>query len=263
MKLSLDTDARTVTVTGHPDGTETRTMNLYSREAFEAISHVWLKVGWNQKYPYCFSWFGRPVIQIPEDLIRTQEVIYALRPTLIIETGVAHGGSLIFYASLLKGMGIAGQIIGVDVEIRPNNRRAIEAHELAPMITLIEGDSVAPQTVAQVEAQRALAAAGPILVILDSCHTKDHVRRELEAYASFVTPGSYLVATDGSMQWLHDVPRGNPDWRHDHPSAAALEFARDHPEFELVVPAWPFNESELRENITHWPGAWLRRRMGS
>lgn len=260
MKLSLDTTARTLTLEGHPDGSEPRKLDLYSREAFEAISHAWLKVGWNQKYPYCFSWFGRPVIQIPEDLIRTQEVIYALKPTLIIETGVAHGGSLIFYASLLKGMGTAGHIIGVDVEIRPHNRNSIEAHELAGMITLIEGDSVAQSTVERVREQQTRAVAGPVLVILDSCHTKDHVRRELEAYAPFVTPGSFIVATDGSMQWLHDVPRGEPEWRDDHPSAAAIQFSKIHPEFELVVPEWPFNESELRENITHWPGAWLRRR---
>src|SRR5581483_3363616 len=102
-----------------------------------------------QRYTYSFTWMGRPIIQLPEDMMRIQEVIYQVRPDVILETGVAHGGSLVFYASLCKVMG-AGRVIGVDVEIRPHNRRAIEAHELAGHITLVEGDSIAPQTVREV-----------------------------------------------------------------------------------------------------------------
>ena len=98
-----------------------------------------------------------------------------------------------------------------------------------------------------------------VLVILDSNHTRDHVAAELEAYSPLVTPGSYIVATDGSMEFLHDVPRGHAGWITDNPSAAARDFAARHPEFVLEQPAWPFNESQLRENITHWPDAWLRR----
>ena len=98
-----------------------------------------------------------------------------------------------------------------------------------------------------------------VLVILDSCHTKEHVAAELEAYSFLVTPGSYIVATDGSMLDLYDVPRGQPEWKNDHPAAAALEYADRHPEYVVEQPAWPFNASELRENITHWPHAWLRR----
>jgi cephalosporin hydroxylase len=199
---------------------------------------------------------GRPVIQLPEDMIRIQEVIYEVQPDVILETGVAHGGSLVFYATLCKAME-RGRVIGIDIEIRPHNRAAIEAHELKPYITLIEGSSTAEPTL---EAARSLIVPGErVLVILDSCHTKDHVARELAAYADFVTTGSYLVATDGVMRDVHDVPRGTDSWSWDNPAEAASEFAAAHPEFALENPAWPFNESEMTEPVTHWPGAWLRR----
>lgn len=253
MKLTLDTDNKTLVT--EQDGERT-TINLYSKQAFELISHQWLKVGWNQKYPYAFSWLGRPIIQAPEDMVRAQEVVYAVKPDVIVETGIAHGGSLIFYAGLCKAMG-RGRVIGVDIEIRPHNRKAIEAHELFPFITLIEGSSIAPETVAQVSGL--IKPGESVLVFLDSNHTRQHVLAELNAYHRMVTSGSYIVATDGSMQWLYDVPRGKPEWQHDHPSAAALEFASAHSEFTIEQPAWPFNESELTENITHWPGAWLKR----
>jgi cephalosporin hydroxylase len=254
VKLTFDTDARTVAVEQNGDS---QTLDLYSREGFELLSALWLKVGWNEKYTYTFTWLGRPIIQNPEDLVRLQEVIYDLKPDVILETGVAHGGSLIFSAGLCKAIG-RGRVIGVDIEIRPHNRSAIEAHELFPYITLIEGSSIAPETVARVN--ELIQPGERVLVILDSCHTKDHVLGELEAYQPLVGPGSYLVATDGIMRDVHDVPRGTPEWRTDNPAAAAQHFAREHPEFVLETPAWKFNESELRENITYSPSAWLRRR---
>src|SRR5215471_1972585 len=137
MKLIIDTVAKTLI---REDGAERSEFSLYSREAFELISHQWLKVGWNQKYTYTFSWLGRPIIQLPDDMVRLQEVIYRLKPDVLVETGVAHGGSLVFYASLFQSMG-RGRVIGVDIEIRPHNRAAIEAHELSHLITLVEGNS--------------------------------------------------------------------------------------------------------------------------
>jgi cephalosporin hydroxylase len=150
-----------------------------------------------------------------------------------------------------------GRVIGIDIEIRKHNRQAIEAHELSSYITLIEGSSVAPEVVERVT--RRIKSGESALVILDSNHSKAHVAAELEAYAHLVTPGSYIVATDGSMEFLDDVPRGAAHWKTDNPSAAAREFSDRHPEFSLEQPEWPFNESALRENITHWPSAWLRR----
>lgn len=253
MKLTVDTNAKILIqeING-----ECRRINLYSKEAFELISHQWLKVGWNQKYTYTFTWLGRPIIQLPDDMFRIQEVIYRVKPDVIIETGVAHGGSLVYYACLCKAMD-KGRIIGIDIEIRPHNRTAIEKHELTSYITLIKGDSTDDKIVNQV---RALVKPDEtVLLILDSNHTKQHVLRELNAYSPLVTKGSYIVVTDGSMKDLHDVPRGDPEWIWDNPTAAALEFIAENPEFVIEQPDWPFNESELTENITHWPRAYLRR----
>jgi len=215
-----------------------------------------VNVGWDQKYPYTFSWLGRPIIQLPEDIIRIQEVIYRLKPDVIIETGVAHGGSLILYASLCQAMG-KGRVIGVDVEIRPHNRAAIETHELARWIDLIEGDSVASETLSRVKAK--LKPTDVVLVILDSCHSHAHVLAELNRYAPLVTPGSYIVATDGVMEWVAECPRGNRVWKTDNPCSAVKDFIAVHPEFIVETPAWPFRESALSANVTHWPLAWLKR----
>lgn len=255
MKLEIDTLTNSLCAIG-PNGSEK--LDLYSDRGFEIVSDLWLKLGWNQKYPYTFSWLGRPFIQAPEDIVRTQEVFWKVKPTLVIETGVAHGGSLIFSASLLKSMDIAGRIIGIDIEIRPHNRQAIEAHPLSPYITLLEGSSVSDGIVNEV---RSLVRPDDrVLILLDSNHTKAHVAEELELYHPLVTKDSYVVATDGSMRELYDVPRGKEEWKWDHPAAAAEEFAKAHPEFILEQPEWPFNESSLTKNITHWPSAWLRRK---
>ena len=254
MKLIIDTADNSLI--REVDGSRTR-FSLYSREAFEQISQQWIRVGWNQKYQYTFSWMGRPIIQLPEDMIRIQEVLYKIKPDVIVETGVAHGGSLVYYASLCKAMG-KGRVIGIDIEIRPHNRKAIEDHELASFISLVEGSSTEAGIVQTVKSM--IKQGESVLVILDSCHTKQHVLQELEAYHALVTPGSYIVATDGIMNDLHDVPRGDPDWIRDHPTAAAAEFAQKHQEFLLQQPAWLFNESDLVHNITHWPGAWLQKK---
>ncbi len=236
----------------------TVTYKLATPEAFACISQAWLRCGWDTKYVYTFSWLGRPIIQLPEDILRIQEVIYQVKPDIIIETGVAHGGSLILYASLCKGMG-KGRVIGIDIEIRPHNRKAIEEHDLFEYITLIEGSSVAPDVVSQVKSLL-VATDQKILVILDSNHSKDHVLAELNAYADIVSVGSYIVATDGIMKDLVDAPRSSPDWEWNNPYEAVQEFLQTHSKFVLEQPKWVFNESNgLSDNVTYWPGAWLRR----
>lgn len=253
MKFIVDTDTQQLI---HEINGDSQIIPLYSQEAFQIISQQWLKLGWNQKYTYTFSWLGRPIIQLPEDLMRIQEVIYKVKPDVIIETGIAHGGSLIYYASLFQAIG-KGRVIGVDIEIRLHNRQAIESHELFPLITLIEGSSIAPEIVRQV---KSLVKPGEtVMVVLDSCHTKQHVLAELKYYYDLVSPGSYIVVTDGIMKNLDDVPRGKAEWKLDNPAEAAIEFVAQHPEFVIEQPQWPFNESELTQNITHWPSAWLRR----
>lgn len=251
MKFRIDDADRTLR-----DDATGRVIDLYSNEAYAILSRAWLRVGWALKHVYTFTWLGRPLIQLPEDALRVQEVIYTVKPDVIVETGVAHGGSLVFYASVCHAMG-HGRVVGIDIDIRAHNRRAIEAHELAGLITLIEGDSTSAGVIEQVKGQ--IAEGQEVLVILDSNHTKAHVAAELEAYGPLVTPGSYVIATDGSMEFLADVPRGKPEWTWDNPKAAAEAFAAAHPEFRLEDPAWRFNESGISERVTHWPACYLRR----
>ncbi len=240
--------------TDGPDGKASWPMA--SAEAFRIVSDAWIRCGWDAKYVYSFTWMGRPIIQLPDDMVRIQEVIYSLKPDVIIETGVAHGGSLIFYASLCKAME-RGRIIGVDIEIRPHNRAAIQAHEMMPLITLIEGSSVDGAILDQVKSL--IKPGETVLVLLDSNHTKAHVLAELEAYGPMVTPGSYIVATDGIMAQVVGAPRTQPDWSWNNPLEAAREFAAGSPDFVIEEPAFPFNEGVTRDRVTYWPSGFLKR----
>ena len=196
------------------------------------------------------------MIQLPEDMIRIQEVIWRLRPDVVVETGVAHGGSLIFYASLFEAVG-HGRVIGIDVDIRGHNRAAIEAHRLAPRITLVEGSSTAPDTLAEVRS--AIGDAAVIMVILNSDHSRAHVEAELDLYAPLVPRGSYIVACDGIMAALAGAPRSAPDWTWNNPVAAAESFLARNPDFVREEPAFPFNEGFVRSRVTYWPKCFLRR----
>lgn len=252
--IHIDLENNRVTTDG-VDGDSS--LDIGSPEAFALISKAWLRSGWDAKYVYGFSWMGRPVIQLPEDLIRIQEVIYSVKPDVIIETGIAHGGSLIYYATLCKAME-KGRVIGIDIEIRPHNRKAIEEHELFPYLTLIEGSSVDETIVARVKAE--VKPGETTLILLDSNHTRDHVRAELEAYAPLVSKGSYIVATDGIMSWLGpSAPRTSEDWSWNNPRDAAREFVAAHLEFIIQEPRFPFNEGAIDERVTYWPDAWLLR----
>jgi cephalosporin hydroxylase len=253
MKIVIDTTAGTLTQA--VDGSET-SVGLFTKTAFETLSREWVRIGWSLKYYHNFSWFGLPILQLPEDLLRLQEVVYELRPDVIVETGVFRGGSLLFHATLCQALG-RGRVIGIDREIAAADREAIRRHLLGSRISLLEGDSTDPRVVADVK--RLAADADSVLVILDSCHTREHVARELECYSPFVTKGSYIVATDGIMRDLADVPGGMPAWKSDNPLAAATEFAARHPEFLQEHPRWLFHDGELTENVTYWPGAWLKR----
>jgi cephalosporin hydroxylase len=249
MRIQIDTDARTIDADG-------KKIDLYSDEGFKLLSELWVNTGWNQKYSYSFSWLGVPIIQLPEDMIRYQEAVSALKPDVIIETGIAHGGSAVYSASLCKMLG-KGRVIAVDIEIRPHNRARVENHSMSDIITMIEGSSTAPEIVDQVKGH--VKPGETVMVVLDSDHSYKHVMDELEAYAPMVTPGSWIVSTDGIMQDLENVPRGRPGWKTDNPAKAARDFVAKHPNFVIEEPQWPFNESTLKGNITHWPDAWIRR----
>lgn len=251
--ITIDTEHGSVRV--EQNGV-TRHYRLDTPEAFRIISDLWLRAGWDTKYVYSFTWLGRPIIQLPEDLIRIQELVFVVRPEVIVETGVAHGGSLVFYASLCKALD-RGRVIGVDVHIRPPNRAAIEAHALSSLITLIEGSSVDAETVRDV--QKRIGSTETVMVLLDSCHEKAHVLAELHAYAAVVTPGSYLVAMDGIMEQLVGARRAGPDWAWNNPRQAALDFVRDDPRFVIEEPAFVFNEGQVTHRVTYWPSAFIKR----
>lgn len=247
--IQIDTEKGTVTKDGHA-------YSIGSPEAFKIISDAWLRSGWDTKYVYSFAWMGRPVIQLPEDMIRIQEVIFKIKPDLIIETGVAHGGSLIFYATLCKAME-TGKVIGIDIEIRPHNRKAIEEHFLSPYITLVEGSSTDDIIVDQV--RNRIKPSDRVLVLLDSNHTYSHVLAELEAYSKMVSVGSYIVATDGIMEYVVGAPRTNADWATNNPKKAAEKFVADNTDFVIEEPEFAFNEGEIKERVTYWPSAFIKR----
>lgn len=232
------------------------THKIGTKEAFSIISDLWIRSGWDNKYVYSFSWLGRPIIQLPEDMIRIQELIYDIKPDVIIETGVAHGGSLIFYASLCKLMD-KGKVVGIDIEIREHNKKAIEKHELYEYITLIEGSSTDEKTFEKVMSE--VNESDKVLVILDSNHTKDHVLKELKLYSKFISIGSYIVASDGIMEYLVGAPRSNEDWTLNNPKKAAEEFVMNNINFIIEEPKFPFNEGNIEERVTYWPSAFIKR----
>ena len=252
-RITIDTEAGTVTIE-NINGLATYAMA--SKEAFSAVSDAWLRCGWDTKYVYGFSWLGRPIIQLPEDMFRIQEVIYRLEPDVVVETGIAHGGSLIFYASVLKAMG-KGRVIGVDIEIRPHNRAAIAAHELIPYITMFEGSSTDFSVVEKIKGE--IGPGERVLVILDSNHSKEHVLAELEAYAPLVSVNSYIVACDGIMGQIAGAPRTEADWVWNNPVSAAEEFVGRHSEYVIEEPPFPFNEGMIEQRITYWPRGFIRR----
>ena len=199
------------------------------------------------KYSYNFSWMGRPIIQYPQDMVAMQELIWTVKPDLIIETGIAHGGSLILSASMLALLEMCdaiesgetldpGQpgrkVIGIDIDIRPHNRSAIEAHPMASRIQMIQGSSIAPEIVAQVRS----AASGfkRVLVCLDSNHSHDHVLEELKAYAPLVTAGSYCVVFDTVVEDLPAALAFDRPWGPgNNPKTAVWEYLNTHDEFEI------------------------------
>ncbi|MBI5569400.1 MAG: cephalosporin hydroxylase family protein [Desulfomonile tiedjei] len=184
------------------------------------------------KYSYNFTWFGRPIIQCPQDIVAMQEIIWNVKPDLIVETGIAHGGSLVFYASLLEAIGGAGEVVGVDIEIRDHNRKAIETHSMAKRIRMIEGSSVADRAVEQV--YEAAAGKERVLVALDSNHTHEHVLKELTLYSPLVTEGSYLVVFDTIIEDLPDGLFPDRPWsKGNNPKTAVREFLKTNDRFAV------------------------------
>ncbi|MBT5471766.1 MAG: hydroxylase [Nitrospina sp.] len=254
MKTIIDTDNAEVIV---EENSESRRFSMGTAEAFDAVARAYLRVGWDNKYVYSFSWLGRPIIQLPDDMIRIQELIFKVKPDVVVEIGVAHGGSLIYYASIMKAMD-KGRVIGVDVDIREHNRKAIEEHPMYDRISLIEGDSIAADTLGEVKSQ--ISKGETVMVFLDGNHSKKHVFRELELYSSLIAQGSYILAMDGIQEDLVGAPRSQPDWRHNNAAAAARDFVKQNSDFEICEPGPQFNEGQVTKFVTYWPSAYIRRK---
>lgn len=185
------------------------------------------------QYSYNFKWMGRPIIQYPQDILAMQELIWDIQPDLIIETGIAHGGSLIFYASMLELVG-KGEVLGIDIDIREHNRKEIEKHPMYKRITMIQGSSIAADTVEKV---KAFAKDKPVvMVVLDSNHTYEHVLEELKAYAPLVSLNSYVVVFDTIVEYLPEdyLPGNKRPWGvGDNPLTAVKEFLATNSNFEI------------------------------
>ncbi len=239
----------------HPDYREEKRQRIagFADDAeFRALSNAWRTMALQRKYMNNFSWLGRPLIQVPMDAMAVQEVIWAVKPDLVIETGVAHGGSLVLSASILEMLG-HGEVVGVDIEVRPHNRQAIESHPLAHRISLIEGSSVAPEVVAQVRARA--EGKKKVLVCLDSNHTHEHVLAELNAYGGLVSVGSYCIVFDTFVEDMPDdfVWTDRPWGKGNNPKTAVWEWLKTHPEFEID------HSMDDKLLITSAPDGFLRR----
>jgi len=222
-----------------------------------SAAQAFLRASVPPKYSYNFSWLGRPIIQYPQDIVAMQELVWEVQPDLIIEAGIAHGGSLIMYASFLELNAACGgpadaRMVGIDIDIRPPNRAAIAAHPMARRITMIEGSSVDPAVVDQV---RGIAADRErVLVALDSNHTHEHVLAELGAYAPMTSVGSYCIVFDTLVETLPgDMFPDRPWGPGNNPGTAVQEFLATHPEFEVD------HRIEDKLLVTAAPGGYLKR----
>jgi cephalosporin hydroxylase len=202
-------------------------------EELKKKSLDWMLHADKYKYTYNYSWMGRPIIKYPSDIVATQQIVWDVKPDLIIETGIAHGGSLILSASLLELIGGPGRVLGIDIDIREHNRKEIEAHPMMKRIDMIEGSSVADDVMERVRA--AAAKAKCVMVFLDSLHTHDHVLKELELYAPLVSVGSYMVLPDTFIEYF---PKGyyahNRPWDvGNNPMTALRAFLENNKDFEI------------------------------
>jgi cephalosporin hydroxylase len=222
--------------------------DIYSAEGRKALVEAYTKSMWNAGVFQKTTWCGTPLLQIPEDMVMLAEVIWRIKPKVVIECGIYKGGGLLLYSSLLELMG-GGDVIGID--IKSDLATQVQDHPLGRRIRLIQGDSGNPEIVDRIDP--ILRGSSDIMVILDSDHSADHVRKELKVFSQLVTPGSYLVVLDGVMNILHDVPGADPSWRTDNPETAIAEFLSEHPEFERDMEC-------NRLGSSFGPGGYLRRK---
>jgi cephalosporin hydroxylase len=225
--------------------------NMAKDRRFQSLTNHWFIKSCKHKYSYNFNWLGRPIIQFPQDIIAMQEIIWRVKPDLIIETGIAHGGSLIFYASILELIGENGRVLGIDIDIREHNRVEIEKHPMFKRITMIQDSSIDEKIVQQV--YDFAKGKKRILIILDSNHTHEHVLRELQLYSPLVTKDSYLVVFDTVIEDMPEDFFPNRPWgKGNNPKTAVWEFLKTSNRFEID------KEIENKLLITVAPDGYLK-----
>jgi cephalosporin hydroxylase len=231
---------------------DTLTARMAADPAVARATREWFEAVVPYEYHYHFTWMGVPIIQFPSDIVVMQELLWEVRPDLVIETGIARGGSLVFYASMLELIGGGGTVLGVDRDIRPHTEEAVRSHPTGRRIRMIQGGSTSREVVQQVTA--AAAGAGRVLVVLDSNHTHAHVLEELTVYAPLVSRGSYLVVFDTVIEDMPDhMHTGKPWCQGDSPRTAVREFLASHSDF-TVDPRF-----EHKALVTVGPGGFLKR----
>jgi cephalosporin hydroxylase len=263
MVITIDTGKASVRVA---DDTGVQEYELFSPAAFRILSRQWLSLGWNLHHSFTFSFMGRHFIQLPDDMLRLGELIWRLRPDLIIETGVYDGGSSLFLATLCR-MGRHGRIVSIEKNFRPGVREAVL--EIAgDIVTFIEGDSSSPEIAARVSQE--IRADERVCVFLDSDHTAKHVAAELDHLGGFVSPGCYVVVADSNMPDMAHTPRGRAAWAHlldqpdgtlsDSPARAVDQFLAVHPEFRRERPVPLFAEEQFDfSELSYFEHTWLKR----
>lgn len=215
------------------------------------LSLNWVNKSIEARYSYNFKWMGRPIIQLPQDIIAMQELIWEIKPDLIVETGIAHGGSIIFHASMLELIGNNGEVVGVDIDIREHNKKEIEAHSMYKRISLIQGSSIAEDIFSQVLEHT--KGKSKIMVVLDSNHTGTHVLKELEMYSKLVTKDSYLIILDTIIEDMDQSLLGDRPWKKgDNPKTAIYEFLKTNDRFEI--------DTRIDDKIllSHGPSGYLK-----
>lgn len=225
-------------------------------DRFNSMSRDWLEEAMRKSYAYNFTWLGRPIIQTPMDIVAMQELIWKVAPDLIIETGIAHGGSIILSASILELIyacgGGDGEVLAIDIDIRSHNFEAIKAHPLSKRIKMIQGSSISPEVVAQVK--EAVHGKKKVMVFLDSNHTHDHVMHELEAYAPLVSKDSYCVVFDTFVEDMPEKFFADRPWdKGNNPKTAVWEWLKEHQDFEID------KQMQNKLQITVAPDGFLRR----
>ncbi len=231
---------------------EANIKRLGSDKYLKGLAAKFASQAMRDRYPYNFDWLGRPIIQYPEDIVAIQELIWNVKPDLVIETGIARGGSLILSASILELIGGKGEVLGIDVDIRSHNRKKIESHRMFKRITMLEGSSVAPEILKKV--RKFAKGKKKVLIFLDSSHAHAHVLKELELYSPLVSKGSYIVAFDTIAEFLpKGIIKNRPWGKGNSPWTAVRAFLRKHKNFV------PDKNMENKLVITVAPDGFLRR----